>query len=87
MNQHQLVLARYQDTMFLIVPSKKKAWENEAVSGKAPALEDALTDCLSILSHWHKCNRMKPFIFTGKLEVSQRKMTNAFYIQRMFPSE
>ena len=74
------VLARYQDTMFQIVPSKK-AWEYEVVLGKSPALEDALTDCLSILSHWHKCNRVKPFILAGKLDASQWKMTNAFYIQ------
>ncbi|KAF3840669.1 hypothetical protein F7725_006531, partial [Dissostichus mawsoni] len=53
-NQHHSVLARYQDTMFLIVPSRKKAWEYEVVFGKAPVLKDALTDCPSILSHWHK---------------------------------
>lgn len=35
------MLARYQDTMFLIVPSRKKAWKYEAVFGESPALQDS----------------------------------------------
>lgn len=62
-------------------PQEERPGNMKQSFGKAPTLEDALTDCPSILSHWHKCNRMKPFILAGELEVSQWKMTNAFYIK------
>lgn len=64
------VLAGYQDTMFQSVPSKK-AWALEAAFGRAPALEDVLTDCPSILPHCHKCSRVKQLIFAAELKESQ----------------
>lgn len=52
---------------------------NMKQSGKGPALKEALNERSALLSHWHKCNTMKPFIYQRKL--SQWRMTNAFYIQ------
>lgn len=71
-------LARHQDTMLLIVPSKKTLG-NMKQSGEAPALEEAPTERAALSSHWHKCNTMKPFIYQWK--QSQWRMTNAFYNQ------
>lgn len=58
-------LARHQDTMFLIVPSKKMLG-NMKQSGEAPALKEAPTERAALLSHWRKCNTMKPFIYQWK---------------------
>lgn len=73
-------LARHQDTMFLIVPSKKMLG-NMKQAGWAPAPGGAAT----LLSHWHKCNTMKPFIYQWKR--SQWRMTNAFSIQSRPPQQ